>query len=253
MVDRQSFLQGEDIFITVSIGKEYFTDMDKLYAYVFFDDNHGLITSEDGEYIDMDYDAEKSEVSIHISHEITANAHYMPVGTYGLEIMKVTKDTEYRKIYQNKKQFDLKKSYIVNSGSKIINFNIAMALKNNQYQGETLDLIIEGDENFDFGESGTQPFKVFVYPDGLDTSIEANKEYIKIIDSRDVDGNAVYGDGYVSREENYTAHAFLPYYETQNMRTGSYTVEVLYGDESRSVNKFNNAFILVEGYSNEIQ
>ena len=128
-----------------------------------------------------------------------------------------------------------------------------MALKNNQYQGETLDLIIEGDENFDFGESGTQPFKVFVYPDGLDTSVEANKEYIKIIDSRDVDGNAVYGDGYVSRGENYTAHAFLPYNETQNMRTGSYTVEVLYGDESRSVNKFNNAFILVEGYSNEIQ
>jgi hypothetical protein len=127
-----------------------------------------------------------------------------------------------------------------------------MALKNNQYQGETLDLLIEGDENFDFGESGTQPFKVFVYPDGLDTSIEANRQYIKIIDSRDVDGNTEHGDGYVSRTGNYTAHAILPYSETQNMKTGPYTVEVLYGDESRSVSKFNNAFNLVEGFSNEI-
>lgn len=128
-----------------------------------------------------------------------------------------------------------------------------MALKNNQYQGETLDFIIEGDENFDFGQSGTQPFIVFVYPDGLNTSIEGNRQFIKIIDSRDVDGIAVYGDGYISRSENHTAHAFLPYYKTQNMKTGSYTVEILYGDEARSVSKFNNAFILVEGYSNEIQ
>lgn len=253
MIERQSFLQGEDIFFTVSIDKKYVDNSKEMYAYVFHDDTHGLITGEDAPYIEMSFNKETCEATIHIAHSITASAYYMPIGTYGLEILSIMEDNEYRKIYQNKKQFDLKKSYIVLSGSQIIIEDIAMALKNNQYQGETIDFVIEGDEYYNFGSDGTTPFKVFIYPDGLDTSIEANRQYIKIIDSRDTDGNTPHGNGYVVRDDNNTAHAYLPYTETKDMKTGSYTVEILYGDDARSVNMFNNAFVLVEGYSNEIQ
>lgn len=253
MKERQSFLQGEDISFTVTIDSKYIDDLGELYAYVFFDDTHGLITGEDSPYITMSLDKANCAVTINISHSVTASPYYMPIGTYGLEILSITEETELRKIYQNKKQFDLKKSYIVTSGSKIIIEDIAMALKNNQYQGETIDFVIEGDDIYNFGTGSETPFKVFIYPDGLDTSIESNKVYIKVIDSRDTDGDMPHGDGYVVRTENNTAHAYLPYTETKNMRTGSYTVEVLYGDDARSVMMFNNAFILVEGYSNEIQ
>ena len=253
MIERPSFLQGEDIFFTVSIEKKYIDEGGELYAYVFFDDTHGLITGEDAPYIEMTLDKQKCEATIHISHRVTASAYYMPIGTYGLEILSIEGGTEYRKIYQNKKQFDLKKSYIVLSGSQIINEDIAMALKNNQYQGETIDFLIEGDSVYNFGTDSETPFKVFIYPDGLDTSIAENRQFIKTIDSRDTDGNTKYGDGYIARAENNTAHAYLPYDQTQNMRTGSYTVEVLYDvNNARSVIMFNNAFILVESYSNEI-
>jgi hypothetical protein len=72
----------------------------------------------------MDVDKPNSRVKVHIDKKATSNPDIMPIGTWALEIMSVDKDTKHWSIYQNLKQFDLKKSYIVLSGDTYINQNI---------------------------------------------------------------------------------------------------------------------------------
>lgn len=127
-----------------------------------------------------------------------------------------------------------------------------MAGNINMYQGETFDFVLEGDENYNFGTSGTQPFRLFLYPDGTNTSVSANAGLIKKIDSRDTSSSITHGDGYVVREGDYKAHCILPYTATQDMKTGRYTIELMYGDSQRAVSIWNTAFALISSYSNEI-
>lgn len=121
---RQSFLQGEDIVFYVDIDSKYLDNFERLYAYVHYDDNHHLLTTTDEDAIQMEPDKANSRVKIHISRSVTSNPDIMPVGTWKLEIMSVEKDTNNWSIYQNLKQFDLKRSYIILSGDTYINENI---------------------------------------------------------------------------------------------------------------------------------
>ena len=127
-------------------------------------------------------------------------------------------------------------------------------MENNFYNGETIDFLLEGDENFDFSTSGNQLFKLFVYPDGTNTKDEANSELIKTIDSRDeTEKDREYGEGFVTKGDGENlAHCILPYYETKEMKVGSYTVELLYGNSHRSVFMRNAAFTMVLANSNNI-
>lgn len=249
MAEKLSFYQGEDIEFTIQLNEEYVADKESWVAYVYYDETHSLLSSTDTKYLQMSI--EGNNAYIHISHEVTQTAEVMPVGTYVLEILSVANDNGYRRLYQNKKQFELKKSYIVLTGNDIFNAQIAMSKKLNMYNGETIDFILQGDEVFKFGIGG-QDFEVFVYPDGIDTSLELNRQYIKIIDSKDTSSNDSQSDGYVVRGEDNTAHCILPYNITKDMKVGPYTVEVRYGDNPKAINMWNTAFTLVQSYSKEV-
>ena len=123
----------------------------------------------------------------------------------------------------------------------------------NFYQGETIDFILQGDEVYDFGVEGTQLYKLFIYPNGINTHLDANANLIKTIDSRDTASSISHGDGYVIKEEGHKGHCILPYTQTKNMKPASYSIELLYGDERRDVRIWNTAFTLVSSYSNEIE
>jgi len=122
----------------------------------------------------------------------------------------------------------------------------------NFYTGETIDFVLEGDETFNVGSGDSTPFMVFVYKDKVGSDSK-NFDGLKIIDSRDTEKSIQYGDGFVQRVENNVAHCILPYNVTQVMDTGTYTVEVLYGNSRRSVFMRNFAFALVLGYSKNVK
>ena len=256
--NRPSFLQGEDVEFTVDVDSKYITDAESMYAYVYYDDYHNLSTRKDSSVFQMEADAENSSVRIHISNSATANPDVMPVGIWSLEIMSVNGETNYRSIYQNTKQFAIKKSYIAFSEDIYINKSIKMNItKLNNYRGETITLSWKGDDTYTFPSDGTVKFKTLVYPDGMDMSVSQNRqEFLREIDSRDVKtGQSAptpqYGDGYVFYDPDVanTAFCVIPWEKTVDMKTGQYTVELLYGDDSRSVVTKNNAFTLVASVS----
>lgn len=123
-VSRPSYLQGEDIEFSVAIDAKYLKNFERLYAFVHFDEDHHLLTTTDADAIQMEPDVANDSVKIHISRSVTSNPDIMPVGTWKLEIMSVDKDSDNWAIYQNLKQFDLKRSYIILSGDEYINKNI---------------------------------------------------------------------------------------------------------------------------------
>lgn len=253
---RPTYLQGEDIEFYVDIDSKYLTDYERLFAYAYFDDSHHLLTSTEGEFIQMEPDVENSRVKIHIANAVSANQDIMPVGVWTLEIMTVYNETEYRAIYQNLKQFEIKKSYIVFSGDVFINQNIKMAIQQlNHYRGETITFRFTGDDTYSFegsNQGSDNPvFIVFVYPDGIDVSIAAEQEKIKKIKST-VTEQTQGEDGYVNFIEGENeVQCILPYETTQDMSAGKYTIELRYGDTMVSVIKRNTAFTMVDAASQE--
>lgn len=123
-VSRPSYLQGDDINFSVTLEEKYLNNFSHLYAFVHFDEDHHLLTTTNKDAIQMEPDVANSSVKIHISKSVTSNPDIMPVGTWKLEILSVDKDSNDWSIYQNLKQFDLKRSYIILSGDDYINKNI---------------------------------------------------------------------------------------------------------------------------------
>ena len=123
-VSRPTYLQGEDIVFYVDVDEKYLKDFDKLYAFVHYDENHHLLTTTNADAIQMEADSANSRVKIHISKGVTSNPDIMPVGIWKLEILSVDNNTKNWSIYQNLKQFELKRSYIILSGDEYINKNI---------------------------------------------------------------------------------------------------------------------------------
>jgi hypothetical protein len=255
---RPTYLEGEDIVLYVDIDSKYLTDVERLFAYVHFDDDHHLLTSTEAEFIQMEPDYENSRVKIHIDHAVTANPDIMPVGIWKLEILTVYNETEYHAIYQNLKQFELKKSYIVFSGDVFINQSIKMTFSSlKHYRGETVAFHLSGDDVFSCRGSNIHPennpkFRLFIYPDGTDVSTEEGQALVKIIKStvlRQTDGE----DGYVEFAEGQNeVQCILPYIVTRDLAVGKYTMELLYGSTERSVIKRTSAFTLLEAASQEI-
>lgn len=250
---RPTYLQGEDIEFYVDIDPKYLTDFERLFAYAYFDDNHHLLTSTEGEFIQMEPDVENSRVKIHIANAVSANPDIMPVGIWTLEIMTVYNETEYRAIYQNLKQFEIKKSYIVFSGDVFINQNIKMAIQQlNHYRGETITFRFTGDDTYIFNGTDAQYFEVYVYPDGLNVSDPSNQSKIIRITSDDTESVPSAGNGYTKPVEGENAvDVIIPYDVTSGakMPAGKFTVELRYGDEIRSVILRNNAFTVIEAAS----
>lgn len=130
----------------------------------------------------------------------------------------------------------------------------------NFYRGQTITLKWRGkDSTFIFADDGEHPFKLLIYPKGMDMSLDANKSKLRQIDSRDVKtGNSdpvpVYGDGFVyySEEEENTVYCVLPWSSTVDMDETTYTVELLYGRDTRYVVTRNNDFILVSSVSEQV-
>jgi len=245
----KSFLQGEDIEFSVNIDHKYLENYERLFAYVHFDDQHHLLTSTEGEFIQMTLDVPSSTVKIHISSSVTANPAIMPVGIWKLEIMTVYQETEYRAIYQNLKQFEIKKSYIVFSGDVFINQSIKMAIQQlNHFKGETITFRFSGDETYVFNGTGNQPFEVYIYLDGLDVSDSSNLS--KIIRVQSTDDTVSTTAGYVQAVQDENAvDIIIPYGVSKDMDAGNYTIELRYGDDIRSVVVRNNAFTLVDAAS----
>lgn len=256
--NRPSFFQGEDVEFTIEIDSKYIADADNTYAYAYYDDDHNMLTSKDSGIFQMVVDKENTCAKIHIANEATANPNIMPIGTWSLEIMCISGESGYRSIYQNTKQFEIKKSHIAFSDGIYINKSIKMNItKLNNYRGETITLSWKGDDTYTFPSDGSVSFKTLVYPDGMDMSVLQNRqEFLREIDSRDVKtGQSAptpqYGDGYVYYDENVenTVFCVIPWEKTVDMKTGQYTVELLYGDDSRSVVTKNSAFTLVASVS----
>lgn len=273
-VSRPSYYQGEDIILTIQIDRKYITDYERLFAYAYFDDDHHFLTSTEPEYIQMTVDAANATVTIHISNAVTGAPQLMPVGIWTLELMTVYNETEYRSIYQNLKQFELKKSYIVFSRDIYITRNVRIAMQRlNHYRGETITFRLKGDDVFSFqkgsGPEGVDPyFIVFIYPDGINFDDTSQQSKIKHIYSTDESQSSVTGhDGYVEwisqdiEEPGVSTTVYenevqcvLPYTVTKTMDLGKYTVEVLYAkydtdSNLRSVLKINNAFTLIAAAS----
>lgn len=130
----------------------------------------------------------------------------------------------------------------------------------NFYKGQTITLKWRGkDDKFIFADDGEHPFKVLVYPEGMDMTLEANKSKLRQIDSRDVktgnsDPTPQYGDGFVyyGEEGENTVYCVLPWEKTQNMDETQYTVELLYGKDTRYVVTRNNDFTLVASVSQQV-
>ena len=177
----------------------------------------------------------------------------MPVGVWTLEIMTVYNETEYRAIYQNLKQFEIKKSYIVFSGDVFINQNIKMAIQQlNHYRGETITFRFTGDDTYVFNGEGAQDFEVYVYPDGLNVSDPANQSKIIRITSDDTESSPSVGNGYTKPVEDENAvDVIIPYDVSSGskMPAGKFTVELRYGETIRSVILRNNAFTVIEAAS----
>ena len=121
---RPSYLQGEDIEFSVAIDAKYLKNFERLYAFVHFDEDHHLLTTTDSDAIQMEPGVANDSVKIHISRSVTSNPDIMPIGVWKLEIMSVDNETKNWSIYQNLKQFELKRSYIILSGDDYINKNI---------------------------------------------------------------------------------------------------------------------------------
>lgn len=254
----KSFLQGEDIFFTIDINSKYLNDTERLFAYAYFDDDHHLLTSTEAEYIQMTVDKDNSQISIHIANSVTANPDIMPVGTWTLEILSVYNETEYRAIYQNRRQFELKKSFIVFSGDVFINQSIKMTFASlKHYRGETIVFTLSGDDVYSFEGNNSTPltnpvFRLFIYPDGTDVSKPSGQALVKTIKSTIVeptDGE----DGYVNfMAGNNQVQCIFPYTLTRALNTGKYTMEICYGNEVRSIIKRTSAFTLLEAASQEV-
>ena len=248
---RPTYLQGEDIEFYVDIDPKYLTDFERLFAYAYFDDSHHLLTSTQGEFIQMEPDVENSRVKIHIANAVSANPDIMPVGVWTLEIMTVYNETEYRAIYQNLKQFEIKKSYIVFSGDVFINQNIKMAIQQlNHYRGETITFRFTGDDTYVFNGDDAQDFEVYIYPDGLDVSDTANQSKIIRVQSKDTTVSTDHC--YVAPVEDMNAaDVIIPYGVSSSdiMPAGTYTVELRYGSNIRSVILRNNAFTVIASAS----
>lgn len=248
---RPTYLEGEDIEFYVDIDSKYLTDYERLFAYAYFDDYHHLLTSTESEFIQMEPDAANSRVKIHIANAVTANPDIMPVGIWALEIMTVYNETEYRAIYQNLKQFEIKKSYIVFSGDVFINQNIKMAIQQlNHYRGETITFRFTGDDTYIFNGTGAQYFEVYVYPDGMNVSDPANKD--KIIRVTSLETTPSESECYVEPVQDENAvDVIIPHgiSSSDKMPAGKFTVELRYGDTKRSVILRNNAFTVIEAAS----
>lgn len=248
---RPTYLQGEDIEFYVDIDSKYLTDYERLFAYAYFDETHHLLTSTESEFIQMEPDVSNSRVKIHIGNAVTGNPNIMPTGIWALEIMTVYNTTEYRAIYQNLKQFEIKKSYIVFSGDVFINQNIKMAVQQlNHYRGETITFRFTGDSTYIFSGTGAQPFEVYVYKDGLNVSDPANIS--KIIRITSDDTTVSESVGYVAPVEGENAvDIVIPYgvSSSDQMPAGTFTIELRYGNTIRSVIVRNNAFTVVEAAS----
>lgn len=248
---RPTYLQGEDIEFYVDIDSKYLTDFERLFAYAYYDEDHHLLTSTEGEFIQMEPDVENSRVKIHIANAVTANPDIMPVGVWTLEIMTVYNETEYRAIYQNLKQFEIKKSYIVFSGDVFINQNIKMAIqKLNHYRGETITFRFTGDDTYVFNGEGAQYFEAYIYPDGLNVSDPANIDKIIRVTSSDTTESTDHC--YVEFVEDMNAADVIIPYEVSSsdiMPAGTYTVELRYGSTKRSVILRNNAFTVIASAS----
>ena len=130
----------------------------------------------------------------------------------------------------------------------------------NFYRGQTITLVWRGkDDKFIFADDGEHPFKLLIYPEGMDMSLDANKSKLRQIDSRDVktgnsDPTPIYGDGFVyyGEQGENTVYCVLPWEKTQNMDEGKYTTELLYGMDTRFVVTRNNSFVLVSSVSEQV-
>ena len=129
----------------------------------------------------------------------------------------------------------------------------------NHYRGETITFSWKGDSTFVFANDGNHPFKMLIYPEGLDMSLDANKPKLRQIDSRDVktgnsDPTPSYGDGFVYYKDGETnkVYCVLPWAKTQDMDIGKYTIELLYGNDTRAVITRNNQFVLVASVSEQV-
>lgn len=127
--------------------------------------------------------------------------------------------------------------------------------KVNLYKGETITLKFKGNDAYVF-ESGSDPdkaFEVYVYVDGLYIK-DAERKDVKIIKSSDTEYDPGHeldeSDGYVKfiSGEN-EVWVILPYQETMGMKEDSYTVEMRYGTDMRSVIKRKSAFLLAAAVS----
>ena len=118
-----------------------------------------------------------------------------------------------------------------------------MATITNYYRGQTITFKLKSDSTYVF--DGNTRFKLLIYPDNIDFEKDG-KANLREIDSTSTTVSTT--NGYVSFSSG-VATCVLPWGLTTDLKTGLYTLEILYGNSVRSVLKKNSLFAIVSAAS----